>query len=422
MCDSQGNGEAAADAQNPSELSWIEAYVAATPEVERLTKAVEEVRKRPSVDRAPDQLGAELMHLRHQIDLLELEFAKVVEKFAASEEWMRYGSLGPVHWLRHECHMSWTAANAAVEVGQMSEELPKSVEALGDGLIGFGHLGLMAGTAQELALSSSSTGFDEGKLLKKALTHTVGRFRRDCAHARHAGDAEAFLAGEVQAVEGRSLEFNHCPGGVILNGFFDAAAAATIQTALEPLARCDGPDDDRNRDRRLADALLELIGHKQRAQLLVTTTMETLLGLKGAPAGELEFSPPIPAATVQRLACDAAISRVILGPDSAVIDVGRALRLPSAATRRALRTRDGGCAWPRCERSVSWTVPHHVVHWAHGGETNLDNLVLLCYRHHWMVHEGGWQIVRSDDGRLLSIPPDPGYLERAREPDHELAA
>jgi len=45
------------------------------------------------------------------------------------------------------------------------------------------------------------------------------------------------------------------------------------------------------------------------------------------------------------------------------------------------------------------------VHWVHGGSTDLDNLILLCFRHHWMVHEGKWQLVRSDDGRMLAIPP-----------------
>jgi hypothetical protein len=128
----------------------------------------------------------------------------------------------------------------------------------------------------------------------------------------------------------------------------------------------------------------------------------------------------VPAATVQRLACDASIRRVLLGPDSAVIDVGRALRVPSGAGRAALRVRDQGCVWPGCDRPSSWTNAHHVLHWGHGGKTDLDNLVLLCHRHHWKVHEGGWQVVRSEEGRVLAIPP--AYTSRAwtRAPD-ELA-
>jgi predicted restriction endonuclease len=57
------------------------------------------------------------------------------------------------------------------------------------------------------------------------------------------------------------------------------------------------------------------------------------------------------------------------------------------------------------------------VHWIHGGSTDLDNLILLCHRHHWMVHEGGWQLVRSDDDRMLAIPPATEFQRLARGPD-----
>ncbi len=129
------------------------------------------------------------------------------------------------------------------------------------------------------------------------------------------------------------------------------------------------------------------------------------MGLDGAPGGDLEFAGAVPAATVQRLACDARVRRVLLGPNSAVIDVGRALRLPSAAARAVLRARSGGCEWPGCDRPVAFTNAHHLVHWGHGGATDVDNLVLLCYRHHWLIHEGGWQLARVERGRLLAIPP-----------------
>jgi hypothetical protein len=131
---------------------------------------------------------------------------------------------------------------------------------------------------------------------------------------------------------------------------------------------------------------------------------------------------PIPAATVQRLACDSSIVRVLLGPDSAVIDVGRSLRLPGPATRRALDVRDRGCTWPGCDRRATWTVAHHLRHWAHDGVTDLANLALLCYRHHWLVHEGGWQLIRTDGGQLLTVPPLHGFVQRARAPDSTAVA
>jgi hypothetical protein len=119
---------------------------------------------------------------------------------------------------------------------------------------------------------------------------------------------------------------------------------------------------------------------------------------------------------VRRLACDGNIARVVFGPASVVVDVGRAARVVSGATRRALNARDQHCQWPGCERTASRSAAHHLVHWVQGGATDLSNLVLLCHRHHWMAHEGGWKLARADDGRLLAIPPVYDYY-RVRAPD-----
>jgi len=71
-----------------------------------------------------------------------------------------------------------------------------------------------------------------------------------------------------------------------------------------------------------------------------------------------------------------------------------------------------------CIRDSSWTAAHHLVHWVKGGNTNLDNMVLVCHRHHTMVHEGRWQLVRTEkDGRWLTVPPGPGAFQRTRAPD-----
>ena len=168
-----------------------------------------------------------------------------------------------------------------------------------------------------------------------------------------------------------------------------------------------------------ADALVELAsGGEQKAQIQVTSPLETLLGLAGAPAAEMESrSVPVSSTTVERLACDSSITRVLLDSESVVIDVGRAKRVVAGPTKRALNARDGHCRWPGCDRPASWSAAHHVVHWIHGGTSDLDNLILLCHRHHWMVHEGNWQLVRGDDGRMLTIPPTVTFGPPARGPD-----
>lgn len=106
-------------------------------------------------------------------------------------------------------------------------------------------------------------------------------------------------------------------------------------------------------------------------QLNVTSSVATLLGLAGAPGAEMEFSLH--------------------------------------------------CRWPGCERPASWCDGHHLVHWAHGGSTDLDNLVMLCRRHHRLVHEGGWQLVKTEDLQIRAIAPTVTFGP-PREPDSSLAA
>jgi hypothetical protein len=292
------------------------------------------------------------------------------------------------------------------------------------GQVGFAHLTVMVRTADAIGI-----GFNETALLKKARDNSPGKFHHICRHYRHAADPKGYAAEQAEQVENRRLSLSTGEdGSLLLSGVLDTVGGAALRTALEPLARKSGAHDDRDRERRLADALVDLSMHaldsglipqqaSQRTHLQVTTSLETLLGLPGAPAAEMEFSLPISSKTVERLACDCSITRILLGSDSMVIDVGRAKRVVSGPSRKALNARDGHCTWTGCERPATWTSAHHLVHWIHGGAGDLPNLTLLCYRHHWMVHEGNWQLVRSDDGRMLTIPPTVNFGPPARGPD-----
>jgi hypothetical protein len=360
-------------------------------------------------------LAERVVRLAFAADQINLELSRAAAAFAETDEYDEQGFESPIAWIKANCHMSGGAAGDRVCVGQQLERLPHSRAALGMGEIGFAHFALIA--RESAALGER---LDEARLLRKARKESVARFRNSCMHARHSGDPEGFVKEEKQGVEERSLTLTTFDDGVVLvKGILDKVGGAALQTALEPLARRAGKGDDRLRDRRLADALVDVAMHAldnglptQRTHMQVTTSLETLLGLSGSPAAELEFSLPISAKAVERLACDCSVTRILLDSDSMVIDVGRAKRRPSAPTHRALKIRDQGCVWPGCDRPATWTSAHHLVHWAHGGPTDLPNLVLLCYRHHWMVHEGEWQIVRTDDGEILTIPPPFGRLPR----------
>jgi len=371
-------------------------------------------------DMSQAELAEHAIKLAFAADMINLELARVAAAFAQTHEYEEQGFDSPIQWIKANCHLSGGAAADRVCAGEQLENLGRSRMALGLGEIGFQHFAQIARTAAKVGER-----FDEARLLRHARKESVAKFHNTCLHAEHAANAEAFVEEERQGVEARSLHlYTADDGTVLVKAILDKVGGATLKTALEPLAKRAGKDDDRNREQRLADALVDLAMHEldngapaQRPHLQVTTSLETLLGLGGAPAAEMDFSLPISAKAVERLACDCAVTRILLSSDSTVIDVGRAKRVISGPQRKALRVRDQGCVWPGCDRQASFTSGHHLTHWIHGGPTDLSNLVLLCYRHHWMVHEGQWQIVRADNGRMLTIPPVTEYQRLARGPD-----
>ena len=97
------------------------------------------------------------------------------------------------------------------------------------------------------------------------------------------------------------------------------------------------------------------------------------------------------------------------GADGEPLDIGRRRAHPARAGR-ALRSRDGGCRFPGCDRT-RFTEGHHVKHWADGGETRLGNLVTLCRFHHRLVHEGGFGFAITDDGVFVFTRPDGARVE-----------
>jgi hypothetical protein len=120
-------------------------------------------------------------------------------------------------------------------------------------------------------------------------------------------------------------------------------------------------------------------------QVLVTITATGLCGRSG---GSSPYAGPLPRWSFETMACDANISRVVMTPESVVVDVGRSMRLVTPHLRRALVARDKGCVRKGCGRPPAWCDAHHLVAWEDGGTTDLDNCVLLCRRHHVLWHQG----------------------------------
>jgi hypothetical protein len=131
---------------------------------------------------------------------------------------------------------------------------------------------------------------------------------------------------------------------------------------------------------------------------------------------ELDHVGPIDPDIARRLVCDASIMRVVLAGGSQPLDIGRRSQLIPPSMRRAVIVRDRHCRFPGCDRPHTWCDSHHVVHWPDGGPTALPNLLLLCRRHHRMVHQRGGIRLELSEGRPVFRRPDGSVLEDRAPP------
>jgi len=355
-------------------------------------------------------LGEGLIQLRESgIDPLEAVFASGVRRFDKSGEFAADGAVSVIAWLKWKCKLSGGAAAERVEIAHQLEKLPKTEAAFANGDIGYQHVALMARTAEHVGAAAVRKA--EPSLLQAAQTMDPGQFTGVAKHFEHRIDAEGALNEANRAHARRYLHLSEPQDGMVrIDGLLDAEGGATIKTALQPFMQ-PIKDDERSFGQRQHDALIELCrqrgdrrdGAGPRPQLIIRASLDTLAGLPGAPAGELEGGGTVPAATVQRFACDSAISR-LLGRGELEHELSHATRTIPPSTRRALEARDRHCVFSGCDRRPSWCDGHHLVWWTRGGPTTLANLGLLCRPHHRLVHEGGWTLERRD-GRFIATPP-----------------
>ena len=215
--------------------------------------------------------------------------------------------------------------------------------------------------------------------------------------------ADGALERDEDALRGLSgLRFSMQDNGMLrISGQLDPESAAVLQATLDPLSaprpcEADGGRDTRPAERRRAEALVEVCRRATasggeapatvKSQVVVTIDLESLQNrVRGA--GLTPVLDVLSPETVRKMACDASITPMVLGGDGQPLDVGRSRRLVTPAILAALRARDRGCTFAGCGRPPGWCDAHHLRHWADGGPTSLDNLALLCARHHTYVHQ-----------------------------------
>ena len=358
------------------------------------------------------ELGELLVLIREAgIDPLEAAFATGVRRFDKSGEYAADGALNVIAWLKWKCKLSGGAAAERVEIGKQLARLPKTEEAFAHGQLGYQHVALLARTAENLG--AAAVRGEEGNLLKSALSMDPGQFMTVVKSFEHRVDGAAALDETNRAYQRRYLHIGEPVAGVVhIDGLLDAEGGATVRAALAGLMK-PTKDDHRSQGQRCVDALVEFCrrgsasrrdGSGPRPQLIIRASLDTLAGIPGAPAGELDGGGTVPAETVQRYACDSALVRMT-GRSELEHELNHASRTVPAPTRRALEARDGHCVWPGCGRPTSWCDGHHLVWWTKGGETALPNLALLCRPHHRLVHEGGWALQRKGNA-WHTAPPD----------------
>jgi hypothetical protein len=368
--------------------------------------------------------------LRAAIDALELEFSSVVRRVQQRGDHLVDGNISAASWVSRTCGMSVTSAADRLCVGEQLESMPTVAASLSSGDISYQSTSVLCHLRDQLGDKRDL--FNEEEMLDLARRFSVFNLRKLCSDARHIADPDGFFNDAEENHLRRRLHISLMADGMhAIDGILDPECGSAVKTALDSLAKRRGPEDHRTHSQRMHDAVAELTHHAMdegklprrngvKPHVAVTTTLEGLKNEVGAPPADLELSLPISTRTLERIACDCTISRVLLA-DSMVIDVGRATRVNSAPRRRALRIRDRGCRFPGCDRPVNWTTPHHIVAWSKGGPTNLANEVLLCYYHHRLVHEGGWQVIKA--GREFRfLPPDRAVIRRARAPGMRWAA
>ncbi len=374
----------------------------------------------PLTAREAADVAEELRLLLRQRDELSLRAASLAGLLAGVEYGDAMGSVSTPDWMRHQFNLGYGAAADLVCVGLEMDSMPAAVQAVIDAEIGFQHLVQLARTKRAVGAQP----LDEEHLLAEAKEVSVGRFWHLCQQARHAADADGVAREQANAVEARALRLSQQQDGTVtISGVLDPIGGATVSSALEPLARKSSQDDYRDRERRLADALVEVAHHamdqatpRQRPHLNVTATLGTLYMIPGSASAELDHGMPVSGVTVNRIACDCSITRHIMDSGSVLVELGREKRVISAKLRKALEGRDRHCRWPGCTRLGSWCQAHHVIAWTRGGPTNLTNLVLLCTRHHWQVHEGRWQLYLYPKGHIEVVRPPLDFAAPPRAP------
>jgi hypothetical protein len=395
-------------------------------------KAYEELKALPS-----ERLEREIAELGGHINAATARWLALVGEFDRREAWAEWGCRSCTHWLSYRCGVSPAAAREQVRVARRLTELPHLRAAFGRGELCYSQVRAVTRVATpdteadllEIALHATAAQLETivrayRGVLEVELGESSEEHRRRFVRCEHDDDGALLIHARLPAEEGalvlKALEASR--------EALRASAETTHSGDKDPVA---GGEDERAGEAERADEARHDVEKLERftpsnADALVLIARTALLHGPGERTGdehqivvhvdaatlahddhgacELEHGPALPPQTARRLGCDASVVR-ILERDGRPLSIGRKTRTLSPALRRALRSRDRTCRFPGCCQH-RYLHAHHIEHWAHGGRTDLSNLIQLCSHHHRLVHEEGYAVEKRAGGAVLFRRPD----------------
>ncbi len=362
-----------------------------------------------------EQLENQITELAAHIHAASYRLLELIREYDDAHGWAGPGMLSCAHWLNWKCGMNLGAARERVRVAHALNELPKISDKFRRGEVSY---------SKVRAMTRVGTPENEEYLLQIARHGTASHVERLVRQYRKVKRIEALeLENERHALRQLDWYFDD-DDSLVLKGRFTPEQGLLIKKVLESIMDEDfleqqdvsaetSVDELKPRtepiSQRRADALVRMAegfsstarnsAGRDRYLVHVHTDIDTLKEDGTGAEAELDDCCNVSAETSRRLSCDAGVVHWLDNKEGETLSVGRKTRTIPPAIRRALKRRDHGCRFPGCTCS-RFVDAHHITHWADGGETSLDNLVLLCRKHHRLVHEGGFGVHRQADDQI----------------------
>lgn len=374
-----------------------------------------------ALDALPTEvLEQRIAELSAHIDAATFRLLGLILQYDERQAWAKGGFRSCAHWLSFRTGVDLGAAREKVRVARALSSLPRVSAAFERAELSY---------SKVRAITRIADPENEQDWLAVALEGTAAQVEKLVRACRRAGSVEVEQANLQH--EGRSLRYHYDGQGMlVLRGRLPAEMGAAVVKALEAAEDAlfsaqneDSTADKSTAEQRTADALILLSqsaldrGLKQgiladKYQVVVHMDAAVLADSHKQGRSEVAGAGGVSAETCRRLACDAGVVIITKGEDGRPLHVGRRTRKINAPLRRALHSRDAQCQFPGCTHT-RFLEAHHVQHWAEGGETALDNMVLTCPFHHRLVHEGGFSVEAGIEGGFTFRTPGGKVLESA---------